>query len=607
MTCLELLHGSKGFEYTPLEHAYDIRLFTLRHGRKSDILRGELSHVSLNDNPVYHALSYLWGDPTPVDSVYIARRKLPVAANLAAALRNMRTKRKDIVVWIDALCIDQSDSLERSNQVQMMKSIYQGASLVRVWINEDVEPSSPACMKLGAFDEEVPYASTFVSDGIEFWTPIVPIFQNQYWSRVWVQQEILNASKLVVYCPRMTIRYEALVKFQDVTAEALWDCQAGNGLIADSDRWIAFLETFVSTFPSGRINHSKVWSRSVEQTMLYEQGNLLTLLARAGGMSVTDERDRVYALMQLANDYWGGAIGVDYTLAVEAVFVSALRYHVHRHHTLDFLAYVKLEQDPTRAHSPSWLPKWSQRCSSPLSTPYWHESRQFRCLERPLSRDGTELRVQGMCVDYLGYAKKAPVENLGSVFDDKYVAEAAWVSLRCGVPEMDVVCERGADALPKAVCEVFGTHTADPYYAQERKYIFHALDRIRKLALREKHGDVDHRNREPAFLSTVDGPQLRACLSVRQTFEKGYFWPTRRLRLALLAAHIAGEGDEVWLILGCHVPVILRPAAFHGMYSVLGSADIPGFMKGEALAHLREPVRDGDWCGEYQIRRIDLV
>lgn len=117
--------------------------------------------VSLNDDPEFTALSYVWGDPNETKDISIRGKKLPVTINLEAALKEIRrsdrhmcegrprssssvpSKNKDgsnVVlgtrIWIDALCINQLDDLEKSLQVRKMDQIYRRATQVFIWLGE---------------------------------------------------------------------------------------------------------------------------------------------------------------------------------------------------------------------------------------------------------------------------------------------------------------------------------------------------------------------------------------------------------------------------------------------------------------------------------------
>lgn len=57
-----------------------------------------------------------------------------VTENLEIALRHLRLPDKALTLWVDALCIDQSDEMEKTEQVQQMREIYSRATLVLAWL-----------------------------------------------------------------------------------------------------------------------------------------------------------------------------------------------------------------------------------------------------------------------------------------------------------------------------------------------------------------------------------------------------------------------------------------------------------------------------------------
>src|SRR5271163_1637938 len=82
-----------------------IRVLTLLPGNWHDPISCELEVVSLNDDPAYFALSYVWGDPKVTLPIYLHKHALQVTSNLENALRRLRGPIKPMVIWIDALCM----------------------------------------------------------------------------------------------------------------------------------------------------------------------------------------------------------------------------------------------------------------------------------------------------------------------------------------------------------------------------------------------------------------------------------------------------------------------------------------------------------------------
>jgi hypothetical protein len=60
-----------------------------------------------------------------------------VTANCIAAMRRLRHKKKRRILWIDAICIDQSSMDERNQQVELMGDVYSKARRVILWLGEE--------------------------------------------------------------------------------------------------------------------------------------------------------------------------------------------------------------------------------------------------------------------------------------------------------------------------------------------------------------------------------------------------------------------------------------------------------------------------------------
>src|ERR1700742_1734230 len=118
-----------GLQYTALEKdKREIRLLTV-HPRRPNALytpqhyNGLLSFtmtvVSLNEPPQYTALSYVWGDASNKKQAVVDGSVIDVTANLEAALRHLDQEPEPVVLWVDAVWINQEDIHERNEQVQL--------------------------------------------------------------------------------------------------------------------------------------------------------------------------------------------------------------------------------------------------------------------------------------------------------------------------------------------------------------------------------------------------------------------------------------------------------------------------------------------------------
>jgi Heterokaryon incompatibility protein (HET) len=137
--------------HVPLRNPWDIRVVLLRPGEGEEMIRcdqkvihvkgaeelGGPSHKSggaLIKTVPYIALSYCWGDPSVTLPILLNGCSFQVTVNLHSFLQHFRQSRTVSVLWIDAICINQGDATERSSMVRRMKSIYEYAKHVLIWL-----------------------------------------------------------------------------------------------------------------------------------------------------------------------------------------------------------------------------------------------------------------------------------------------------------------------------------------------------------------------------------------------------------------------------------------------------------------------------------------
>ena len=135
------------YHHSPLPDG-SVRLHRLLpHRDESSRIKRRLSVCQLLDSGDAHpfdALSYAWGSGDSPRSILINNREYAVGANLHAALLHLRDRSMDRIVWVDAICIDQTNTAEKSQQVQSMAKIYAKASRVIVWLGEAAATSDQA-------------------------------------------------------------------------------------------------------------------------------------------------------------------------------------------------------------------------------------------------------------------------------------------------------------------------------------------------------------------------------------------------------------------------------------------------------------------------------
>ncbi|KAF0319668.1 hypothetical protein GQ607_013148, partial [Colletotrichum asianum] len=173
------------FNYNPLDLSKrGIRLLRLLKSHAGPICC-ELFEVKVTDrgcDTPYEALSYVWGSPDLTHQIEVNGKELSITANLHVALSYLRLADTDRVLWVDAVCIDQNNRKKRGHQVQQMGDIYRQARQVVVWLGVGTSVTNAfmkVLQKLQADmeSEESPYRN---------WVPKYDNSSQQYWYKRWI-------------------------------------------------------------------------------------------------------------------------------------------------------------------------------------------------------------------------------------------------------------------------------------------------------------------------------------------------------------------------------------------------------------------------------------
>jgi hypothetical protein len=159
-------------------------------------LSAALETVSLDDGPKYTALSYTWGkEVSKGEGITLSGPeqvgRLPITKNLQIVLEHLCADGGDepITLWVDALCINQADMAEKSNQITLMKDVYSKAEETCIWLGPATDDSDLAMAAIG----ELYATRTYVLHGDETLSEariqaINALMEREWWSRIWVVQ-----------------------------------------------------------------------------------------------------------------------------------------------------------------------------------------------------------------------------------------------------------------------------------------------------------------------------------------------------------------------------------------------------------------------------------
>ncbi|KAG9186354.1 hypothetical protein G6011_02910 [Alternaria panax] len=306
-----------------------IRLLTVEPGDSEAPLHCNLSETCLDTTPTsYYALSYCWGANTSPIQITCNSHPLLVTPNLHSVLVEYRRRDTNTSLWVDAICINQSNIEERTSQVRMMDQIYSKAECVVVWLGE-AEATDKMALEL-LKEIHVPWANctdipimetgalalqydAYFSARVPqaYWNALAAFLLRPWFSRVWIVQEFLLARRVTIWCGSSTVDeefpfLETIARFSQmiiccqmvkagVRAMAWKDDQARREAEA---KWQCAHALFVIKF--GR-----------EESM----DGTLHLFMMTRWFDATDQRDRIFALVGLTNDMDKGF--VDYSKSYE--------------------------------------------------------------------------------------------------------------------------------------------------------------------------------------------------------------------------------------------------------------------------------------------------
>ena len=599
----------------------DIRVLQLLPGTCGSPVVGRLVRHDLqgnNDTQSYEALSYRWGTTLTTRTIELNQNlHFKITAALESALQMLRWSQGIRTIWIDAICINQGDIPERNQQVQLMRRIYRNAKSVRVWLDVDVDPSCPAMIKLKTLDDRSTDAD--LGDDPSFWEPLCVISKDQYWMRVWIQQEISNATSLTIQCRRVLIPILNWYHYIRIASERT------EALDFNTPVWLDWLNIRPNLRLPKRFSFLDSVSHPVQGSTLSEDDlDLLAILSMSFKLECTDDRDRLYGILSLARDYSEGDIPINYERSVPEIYTSFAKFMLQKYNSLNFLLYAGISwRDPSRARDvPTWVPDWRNS-----STRTWLSNSPQNSPEVPLrmprlrpavSSNGAILQTYGMRIDHINQIYHLPE---GAELYNTPITEIVQICRS--------IVRNSASTQQDSEKETFSKDEFDlPQW--------HALVRVLTGVDLLKREDSNANNILRGIVTASADDFVKASLlSEAKTEDESPLMinvirpntPTNpdsgkvfaQLAWGIIGKHqpFVGEnggiglalsssqsGDEIWIVRGCNHPMILRSNGDH--YLVVGEGSYDGANRGELLREIPDDAKVGTMIGEYEFQSISL-
>jgi hypothetical protein len=451
-TLREALQELPEFTYASLPSASSIRLLEIStkkcnpkeedksysDGYTKDVIVCKLHTADLDDlenPPSYDALSYTWGNPFSIfrskedaakaDILYATKvpiicngMVLHVGRNLYDALLQLRMTRRSKLalnffhstleprpavqqlVWIDAVCINQEDLLERNSQVQIMDQIYRNAETVHIWLGPHDDFSLPAVividvlarapsdsinkLELSSDLESSQYEGLGIKQiSPEYWRCLFALLERRWFRRARIVQEVALSKFCLLNVGNVCFAWSKLVS----ATESL---QASDTTTIIWNNGIRLLSVFSDPPPSMYLDAKVISASQVLEVnpmtiihLIRDSGanfgivdpltealaplqplNRLEILARFRLTQCQDPRDRVYAFLSLWPEETepkpiSKPLIVDYSRTVAQVYTDAAWAILKSSGNLDILSHVQNSHSTRTPGLPSWVPDWS--------------------------------------------------------------------------------------------------------------------------------------------------------------------------------------------------------------------------------------------------------
>jgi len=632
--------GSSVFTNTTLKSNGDddktespkIRLLTILPGTGGDKISARLQVFSLQqvaNNAAYEALSYCWGEEDASVGILLGNiceakeqaSTFHVRPSLHSALCAFRYHDRPRTLWVDAICINQADGSEKRTQIPLMRQIFDGATRTLVWLGGSTPDSEAAirlvCALAAAWEKcngNIPAISKLKSDDMprhglptypsKDYDSFLSLLALPWFERAWVVQEIIVSKSAWVYWGSERVDWKDLVTAVFFTVR---------------------VEMPFITHPA--VNRLIVIA---DEDYFYRNGKcrLLSVLLRHRSCQATLPLDKVYAFMCLTEG--NSHIPIDYNQNLATAYTSIAKQIIQHEKSLDILSLPATPFTSKIMNLPSWVPDWTivpadksrrgfsvegislanteergSRISKPFSAAESPSDRLtiHRLPEQDLAHalvvEGHRLDIipAAICdIPYCGCSDypskhrkrydrytKGSQEAVNAILEwERYIGLTEKRSSAASWPSPTLKYLTGEDLLDAFLETILVGNispTEDKSKLREEYLAWSAEQRhARRMTAMCSRASIWGMMESYKLYRDVPESLLQRMQAVMfRTFAK-----TEGGYMGLVSGDVQA-GDEIWLLKGCKVPVVLRACGGGEERRVVGDAYVHGVMYGEAF------------------------
>ena len=635
--------AENNFPYEPLDAIRLLRLSREKDGKIS----GKLAHFSLSSSecPHFTTLSYVWGEKRCQNSITLNGHRFKILDALYPILEIICDDShlsKDWW-WIDSISINQahdpSATAERSLQVQLMDRIYKQSRKTVGWLGEgrDGETAMDFLQvllkhrdRLHSQREQKEKVLGKELEDRSKWAAVERLLQRPWWTRVWTLQEYIVARKFIFYCGKKTMDRDDI----KVATYAIFLCRR-------IDSTLIGKRAFDSAFTRRRLY---MWYKNGTPMSLVAliayvsdckatdpRDRIYSLLGLAADRKLADSPNYNYDVKKVYSELVRTFLETNKSLDIICFA------HVFNGHA------IKPALQPPL---PSWVPDWrveetgvitvmaSQTAGrhignfrptreiGVLATAYAASGASQSSMKAEISEDLRVLTCEGILLDHvdgIGGLKLIHSQRDGTEEDihEEYQCVNSTSAINCSaepaIVGKDLFYTNKSSKLLENISRCLVLDRKDRYLSHPTPYgHFHADFQAFCKAAIEEPNVVDAKfyhwfqinkslliqgqsleqicqtatplaNQEHVDYLKISGED-----SFQWRLREVTEWMARRLITTNegyigMAPCRAQKGDQICVLLGCSIPMILRKREGDSLYEVIGECYLQGFMNGEVM------------------------
>ncbi|PMD13834.1 HET-domain-containing protein [Hyaloscypha hepaticicola] len=564
----------------------------------------------------YEALSYVWGDANDRKMIVLNGVVFQVTRNLYSALRHLRYTDRSRTLWIDAICIDQGNVLERNHQVESMGNIYENCKRVILWLGDADHETDLAvsfihstCEKLRragisfgtrAYNQRLWARNLTFAAGqglfnpnyVPCWAAVCRLLRREWWNRAWIFQEFVSSPSAMFQVGFSNFDWSmlyAMVRVMYCSSNVVdllkpYINDPGSTLTDANDMVYARLKRESTGFKQ------KISLRNDSHIDRSQPSYFAYLINCQRPRGCGDPRDKVYSILTMTNSDLRLILQPDYSKSARWTYIRAVKAHIEVYRNLDILCYSMHGSSSTTY--PSWCPDWEQSQRRSILGAALQDVKYLasgpHVADAAFSDDDATIWLKGFRIDTI---RAAQVETPFRTFSWKITPTGPTCNW-----DLQLMALRWARTAVKGNDLPLRDRDQESWDENE-------LQVVREISLKNLALTLVAGYYTTKTSYTSKPPDLEQDPATRE------WWPANRPeyfrqvyertwgRTVIQSEHDrvglapkeTQKGDEIFIFRGCCTPVILRGRE-DGAYSWIGDSYICGAMEGEAMVGLKEGI-----------------